>query len=95
MKLKSLVLFVLIMFGLPSNGNADNSITAEEENAGWRLLFDGRSTAGWRGYKSKTVPASWKVENGSLLSRRAEGQSSGDIITVDEFAILNCCCNGK
>ncbi len=87
MKLKSMVLFGLMMFGPPEIGYAENenSLNAEEQKAGWRLLFDGRSTAGWRGYKSKTVPASWKVENGSLLSRREQGQSTGDLITVDEF----------
>lgn len=63
-----------------------NTLSAEEKNAGWRLLFDGRTTAGWRGYRAKGMPASWKVENGSLLSRPKRGESRGDIITVDQFA---------
>ncbi|MCA9267501.1 MAG: DUF1080 domain-containing protein, partial [Planctomycetales bacterium] len=63
----------------------DNSLTQAEKDAGWRLLFDGKSTAGWRGYKSTTMPESWSVENGSLLSRRRQGASSGDIVTVDQF----------
>ena len=63
-----------------------NLLTAEEKQAGWRLLFDGKTTTGWRGYKSTTVPASWRVENGSLLSRRITGESFGDIITVEQFA---------
>ncbi len=62
-----------------------NSLTDQEKQAGWRLLFDGQTTAGWRGYKSTTMPASWRVENGSLLSRRTAGESSGDILTVDQF----------
>ena len=62
-----------------------NTLTAEEVAAGWRLLFDGKSLAGWRGYRAKPLPESWKVENGSLLSRRAAGVSSGDIITADQF----------
>lgn len=64
---------------------ADNTLSADEMNAGWRLLFDGHSTAGWRGYKSNAVPDSWKVENGSLLSRREKGKSAGDLITIDKF----------
>jgi hypothetical protein len=63
-----------------------NSLTAEEQQSGWRLLFDGQTTEGWRGYKSATMPASWRVENGSLLSRRTAGESYGDIITVEQFA---------
>jgi hypothetical protein len=62
-----------------------NTLTSDEKNAGWRLLFDGRTTAGWRGYKAKEMPESWRVENGSLLARRQKGMSSGDIITVDQF----------
>jgi hypothetical protein len=78
---------ILVTFGLADAAYAEghNSLGDEEKNAGWRLLFDGRSTAGWRGYKSKTVPGSWKVENGSLPSRREKGKSTGDLITVDEF----------
>jgi hypothetical protein len=53
--------------------------------AGWRLLFDGKSPALWRGYRSQAVPESWQVENGSLFSRRQKGVSSGDIITRDQF----------
>jgi quercetin dioxygenase-like cupin family protein len=62
-----------------------NTLSADEKSAGWRLLFDGKTTAGWRGYKSQTMPESWRVENGSLLSRREKGKSTGDIITLDQF----------
>jgi len=63
----------------------ENTLSPDEKNAGWRLLFDGRTTAGWRGYKSKMMPDSWKVENASLLSRPLKGNSRGDIVTVDQF----------
>lgn len=62
-----------------------NELSEGEKQAGWQLLFDGKSTAGWRGYKQDSMPRSWKVENGSLLSRRADGESSGDIISTDKF----------
>jgi hypothetical protein len=62
-----------------------NTLTAAEKNAGWQLLFDGRSTTGWRGYRSDRMPASWKVEHGSLLSRRQKGESAGDIVTIKTF----------
>jgi hypothetical protein len=63
-----------------------NALTPSEKEAGWRLLFDGKTMAGWRGYKSATMPASWKVENGSLLSRQEQGAASGDIITQEQFS---------
>jgi hypothetical protein len=80
-------LLALSMLGLEYASCAEdhNSLSDVEKTAGWRLLFDGRSTAGWRGYRSNGVPESWKVENGSLLSRREKGVSAGDLITIDEF----------
>ena len=83
---KTLVAIIAMVAFSPASVAEDyNTLSDDERNAGWRLLFDGKSTAGWRGYKSKTVPDSWKVENGSLLSRREQGASSGDIITNDQF----------
>ncbi len=80
-------LLVLTLSGLADAAYAEepNTLSDEEKKAGWRLLFDGRTTAVWRGYRSKTMPASWKVEKGSLLSRPQKGESRGDIITVDQF----------
>ena len=80
-------LLAFMTFGLTSAAQAEdhNSLSEDEKNAGWRLLFDGKSTTGWRGYRSKTVPDSWKVENGSLLSRRQQGATSGDLITTGQF----------
>ena len=53
-----------------------NALTTEEKQAGWRLLFDGKTTTGWRGYQSTTMPASWRVENGSLVAHSRRPLSS-------------------
>jgi hypothetical protein len=86
MNLKTLVCMgmVLSLAGV-ARGQAPNTLTAEETQSGWKLLFDGRTTANWRGFKSKAMPASWRVEDGSLLSRPGKGDSRGDIVTVDQF----------
>jgi hypothetical protein len=62
---------------------APNTLTAEEQSAGWKLLFDGKTTEGWRNYKKTEVGPGWKVEDGALV--RAAG-GAGDIITKDKFA---------
>jgi hypothetical protein len=49
--------------------------------SGWQVLFDGTSLDRWRGYKSDTVPAGWRVENGTF----AKDAPVGDIISKDEF----------
>ena len=60
---------------------AVNSLTAAEKAAGWQLLFDGVTTAGWRGFRKTDMPAGWTVEAG-VLTRSA---AATDIVTVAEF----------
>jgi hypothetical protein len=59
-----------------------NTLSSKEKRQGWRLLFDGMTTAGWRGFRQDTMPAGWRVTDGGL-TRVAE---AGDIITMDQFA---------
>jgi hypothetical protein len=58
-------------------------LKAEDEapGTGWIPLFDRRTTAGWRSYRSKTIPAGWQVIDGAL-TRVA---SAGDIVTNDKY----------
>jgi hypothetical protein len=70
--------------------NPANTLTAAEQAAGWRLLFDGVSTKGWRGFKKAEFPKSgWTVENGRLKHAASGGApsagSGGDIITMEQF----------
>jgi hypothetical protein len=65
-----------------AQSGANNTLTPAEQAAGWRLLFDGRSTAGWRGYREQAMPNGWKVADGTLTKTDA----TGDIITTDQFA---------
>lgn len=58
-----------------------NTLSAAERAAGWRLLFDGRTTAGWRGWKQATMPSGWQVVDGALTRVK----SGSDIITTQQF----------
>ena len=67
-----------------------NRLTDDEKKAGWRLLFDGKTTEGWRGYKMDKMPPGWKVIDGALVrvSGGAGGKGAGggdDVITTDQF----------
>lgn len=59
-----------------------NALTAEEKAEGYVLLFNGKSTAGWRGYKQQTMPAGWQVVDGALTRVKP----AGDIITTSQYA---------
>lgn len=66
---------------------AQNTLTKKEKKEGWKLLFDGRTTTGWRNYNSNTIGPGWKVEGGSLFLDNSVTQSEdrGDIVTHDEY----------
>jgi len=60
-----------------------NFLTAEEKAPGWKLLFDGKTTTGWRGYKKDYFPdQGWKAIDGCLVR---VGPGGGDICTVEQF----------
>lgn len=58
-----------------------NTLTDAERAEGWRLLFDGQTLDGWRGYMMEGMPAGWAVVDGELtrVSR------ARDIITTEKF----------
>lgn len=58
-----------------------NTLTAWEKEHGWKLLFDGKTTQGWRGFKQQSMPAGWQVVDGAL----ARVGGGGDVITVDQY----------
>ncbi len=60
-----------------------NQLTKKEKAAGWKLLFDGATTHGWRSFKKPTFPAQgWSIEDGWL---HCLGKHGGDILTDTEF----------
>ena len=66
-----------------------NTLTPRERADGWKLLWDGVSTSGWRGAKLTTFPAQgWEIRDGELSVLQTEGREAaagGDIVTTDEY----------
>ena len=62
-----------------------NKLTEDEEKNGWKLLWDGKTTTGWKGAKLDSFPEKgWVVENDELIvlsSGGAESAAGGDIVT--------------
>lgn len=75
---------------VPQISYLDNQLTTQEERKGWRLLWDGKSTNGWRGAKLEIFPTKgWEMKDGVLKvlsSDGAESTNGGDIITVDTYS---------
>jgi len=66
-----------------------NTLTAQERVDGWELLFDGKSTHGWRGYNGALFPErGWEVRDGNLVVLKSDGSEEGlggDIVTTEQF----------
>ncbi len=59
-----------------------NTLTAQERQEGWRLLWDGKSSEGWRSGRSENFPArGWIIHDGVLTV-----SAGGDIITREKFS---------
>jgi len=73
----------------PQFNHVPNTLTERETREGWRLLWDGRTTTGWRGAKLATFPAGgWEIRDGALSVLESGGREStagGDIVTVDKY----------
>lgn len=77
-------LLALAAFTAFAFADAPNTLTADEQAAGWKLLFDGKTTAGWRGIGKSEFPAKgWVVEDGVLKHVRKGG--GGDIVTSEDY----------
>jgi type 1 glutamine amidotransferase len=62
-----------------------NALTLAEQKEGFRLLFDGTTTKGWRSYRGQAFPTKgWSVEDGALHAAKEGG--GGDVVTSDAFA---------
>src|SRR5688572_15039625 len=63
---------------------------AKQSDAGWQVLFDGKTTSGWHTYGKTTIGKAWKVEDSTIhldASAKKDWQTNegGDIVTDDEY----------
>ena len=67
--------------------DAVNTLTEQEKQDGWRLLWDGKTGDGWRGTKSDAFPEKgWEIADGALtVLPKSAGGGGGDVITKDTF----------
>lgn len=79
---------LVAFFALPALAQTPNELTKAEKKAGWKLLFDGKTLTGWRGFRKETVPDVWMIEDGCIKmdkDKRAALKAGGDIVTLDEY----------
>ena len=74
---------------IPQYNYIPNTLSENEKKEGWKLLWDGKTTEGWRGAKLDKFPEQgWIIKEGSLIvleSQGAESRNGGDIITTKKY----------
>jgi hypothetical protein len=74
---------------IPQVSYLENQLSDREKAEGWNLLWDGKTTEGWRGAKLDKFPEhGWNIANGILSveeSDGAESRNGGDIVTIDKY----------
>lgn len=70
-----------------------NTLSNFEKKAGWKLLFDGKTSNGWKGaYKASFPEKGWEIKDGILRvlsSGGAESTNGGDIVTIEKFSAFD------
>lgn len=69
---------------------APNTLTEEEKNSGWELLFDGTTLNGWKRYNRDSIGPLWIVQEGVLLCNgsglgEGSGDHGGSLMTTRQF----------
>jgi hypothetical protein len=88
--MKNLLLFFSIiclslLFNHCASSRTERGETSEAVMNDWVLLFDGKTSQGWKGAQSSQFPDSgWVIEDGILMVLAAGG--GGDIVTVQQFS---------
>ncbi|GAA4817964.1 DUF1080 domain-containing protein [Litoribaculum gwangyangense] len=75
---------------VPEVSYLKNELTPWEKDHGFRLLWDGETTNGWRGAKLDGFPDNgWTINNGELTIEATDGGEStgpGDIVTTKMYS---------
>jgi len=80
--MKKLILAAVLLSGTPALNAQMPTLTAAEQKEGFKLMFDGKTLNGWRGYKDEKPSGGWRAEDG-LLVRLGGG---GDLMTTEQYA---------
>lgn len=79
-----LILTSVVLFSFLPQIGKDNTLSKKEKKSGWILLFDGKTTNGWKTYRSKVSDA-WYVENGELRCKSSGATKRADLMTIDMY----------
>ncbi len=91
-KIILLAVIAQISFGCKETKKEEKSVdmemevteVAEASESEWKVLFDGTSFDGWKGYLREDVPDAWKIEDGAMVLYPEKNQSY-NLVTENEY----------
>ena len=77
---------ILMDKNIPEVSYLNNFLTNNEISDGWKLLWDGKTTDGWRSAGLAAFPEKgWTISDGMLSPNKGENKGGGDIVTVKKY----------
>jgi len=76
-------LLILTALAFPLMAAEPNTLSDQEKADGFKLIFDGKSLDGFKGFKTDKVDEKWQVKDGAITLTEAGG---GNLLTKDQFA---------
>jgi len=83
-KLLSLAITLFLIIGCTESVQEDNTLSKSEIEEGWQLMFDGKTSDGWRSYLADEVHG-WEIEEGTFKALGQGGDLGGDIISEGRY----------
>ncbi|MEO6288671.1 MAG: DUF1080 domain-containing protein [Ginsengibacter sp.] len=91
MKIRMMLCFVMatnfLISCTASKDGSENTLSKEEQEHGYKLLFNGKDMDGWRTYQNKSAE-SWSVDSGTLHCKGSDanyGAITADLMTKDQY----------
>ena len=86
-KIATLIVLVALTLSLTFASHAEehNALTAEQKAQGWKLLFDGKTLAGWHSFKEKQALPEWSVADGVLKLTPVKEKHNPGLVTNEMF----------
>jgi hypothetical protein len=85
MKVLYSIALLILSSAITISTQAQNTLTEKEKKEGWKLLFDGKTTSGWRNFNTAKAGPGWKVQNGELYLDKSVKEGRGDLVTDAEY----------
>ncbi|MFZ0662925.1 MAG: DUF1080 domain-containing protein [Acidobacteriaceae bacterium] len=83
------LVFACLVFSGMAFAQQSNTLTPQEKQDGWQLLFNGHDLNGWHSYLQKGTGKDWSVVHGAIQLKKTNQDPSADytdLVTDGEYA---------